>query len=474
MATTTPFGANDADHAVMASLVSGMRSDDAAVSAAQAQRVRRLAEAATFVAERTRGQAARVQDMAMRSIAAELACAMRVSDRTVLTQMNDALVMVEGFPATFAAWEAGRIGRPHALAVVEYGTSLPPEERAAFEAEAIPVCERETPGRSRPVLQLIAERLHPRTLDERHREAQEQRMVRVVPLGDGMADVIVTTTITLAHAIMDRLTRQATAINNARERARGAVAEAEKRRAGDGPDTRGAGDAGGGDEPTAGEIVASDHRTFDQIRADLVADMLLTSAPAADPTEGDGPGELGAIRAVVQVTVPVLTLMGTCDEPADLVGRSPIDPTTARRLAGGVSGWDRVLTHPITGAVLSVDRYRPTASMKRFLIGRDQRCRFPVCRMPAIWSDLDHTIDAARGGPTRDDNLGHECERHHTIKHATPWRVRQLPGGILEWTSPVGHVYTDLPPGADVPGATAASLRPHGVHFVPDGAPAPF
>jgi hypothetical protein len=468
MTSKTPFGADDADHAVMEALVSGIRADDAAVSAAQAQRVRRLADAAQFVADRTRGQAARVQDMAMRSLAAELACAMRVSDRTVLAQMNDALVLVEGFPGTFEAWQAGRIQRQHALAVVEYGTPLPPDGRAGFEAEAIPVCERETPGRARPILQLLAERLHPRTLDERHREAREGRMVRVIPLGDGMADVIVTTTITLAHAIMDRLTRQATSVKDARARARIAVAETLAASAASAND-------GGETEPTFTETVASDDRSFDQIRADLVTDMLLTSAPNADPTGEDGPGELGAIRAVVQVTIPVLTLMGRSEDPADLVGRSPIDPTTARQVAGGATGWDRILTHPITGAVLHVDRYRQPEPLKRFLRARDQRCRFPGCRMPAIWCDRDHTIDAAHGGPTRDTNLAHVCERHHLMKHATPWQVRQIPGGVLEWTSPVGHTYTDHPPGADTPGATAASLRPTtGVRFVPDGTPAPF
>ena len=95
--------------------------------------------------------------------------------------------------------------------------------------------------------------------------------------------------------------------------------------------------------------------------------------------------------------------------------------------------------------------------------------------MPAIWCDRDHTIDAARGGPTCDTNLAHVCERHHVMKHATPWQVRQLPGGILEWTSPVGHRYTDHPPGADMPGATAASLHPTTrVRFIPDETPAPF
>jgi len=32
------------------------------------------------------------------------------------------------------------------------------------------------------------------------------------------------------------------------------------------------------------------------------------------------------------------------------------------------------------------------------------------------------------------------------MKQFSPWRVRQLEGGLLEWTSPLGNVYIDHPP----------------------------
>ncbi|MFZ8477861.1 hypothetical protein ACO1MN_16505, partial [Staphylococcus aureus] len=49
----------------------------------------------------------------------------------------------------------------------------------------------------------------------------------------------------------------------------------------------------------------TDERTAAQLRADILADLLLTAAPDADPTRvDDGPGTLGAIRARVQVVVP--------------------------------------------------------------------------------------------------------------------------------------------------------------------------
>ncbi|NLA09303.1 MAG: HNH endonuclease [Microbacteriaceae bacterium] len=211
-----------------------------------------------------------------------------------------------------------------------------------------------------------------------------------------------------------------------------------------GPDT--------GPHDPSGEPI--DVRSIDEIRADILADLLLTGAPEGHTSGGDdhdmlggsgGLGALGAIRARVQVTVPVLSLIGRSDVPASLAGVGPIDAGTARELAGGSTGWDRVLTDPIAGSVLAVDRYTPSQQLKRTLRVRDVHCRFPGCRQSVDRSDIDHTIDYAHGGRTTLRNLAHLCRRHHTLKHATAWCVTQRPDGILEWTSPTGRVYPDVP-----------------------------
>ncbi|QEV99091.1 DUF222 domain-containing protein [Microbacterium caowuchunii] len=470
-----PFGTSDADAAVLAGLVSTSRQVLAQKNAGDAGEVRFLADAGAFALRQAGKNSVQAKEMALRSVAAEIAAAWHDSDRSVLARMNRAMTLIDHYPETMAAFEEGRILRQHVDLVVECGAPLDTEARALLDAAAVVQCEQNSPNRARPLLQMLAESLQPRTLTDRHRDAREHRRVRILPLEDGMAELIVTLPATLAHAILDRLTRQATAVKDVRERARVA--------AGSGAGAAGAGaeqESLGGveEELSPAEVLASDERTTDQIRADLLADMLLTTTPGADPyLPGDGNGGLGAIRAVVQVTVPVLTLLGRSDLPADLTGTSPIDPATARTLAGNSAGLDRILTHPITGAVLTTDRYQPTADLKRFLRGRDHRCRFPGCRMPAIRSDIDHTRDHAHGGPTDAGNLAHLCRGHHTLKHATPWRVRQLPAGILEWTSPAGHTYTDHPPGPALPGTTAASLVGTGrppVTFTPDGDPPPF
>lgn len=200
---------------------------------------------------------------------------------------------------------------------------------------------------------------------------------------------------------------------------------------------------------SAGSV--ADTRTLDQVRADVFADLLLAGAPAA---HGGGDG-LAAIAGHIQITVPVLSLLGVETDPAILAGYCPIDTGTARRLIANAPGWTRVLTDPMIGVPVVVDRYRPSKKQRRYLEARDEHCRFPGCRMPVRRCDLDHTVDAALGGPTSIGNLAHFCRRHHVVKHNTAWTVRQRGGGVLEWTSPTGRTYADRPPSA--------------VRFVPDG-----
>lgn len=143
----------------------------------------------------------------------------------------------------------------------------------------------------------------------------------------------------------------------------------------------------------------------------------------------------------------------------EFVGYGPVDAATARDLAGATKGWDRVRVDGATGAVLSVDRYRPSEELRRLLRGRDRTCRFPGCRVPANRCDLDHTVDAAKGGATSSDNLASLCRGRHTLKHHSYWTVEQEPGGVMRWTSPAGREHVDRPPGAVARPARSAVLR---------------
>ncbi|WP_377643738.1 HNH endonuclease signature motif containing protein [Oryzobacter terrae] len=98
--------------------------------------------------------------------------------------------------------------------------------------------------------------------------------------------------------------------------------------------------------------------------------------------------------------------------------------------------------HRETGAILDatvVNGYRPPDWLAALVRSRDGRCRFPGCSVAARFCDLDH----ARPWPigrTEAANLACLCRRHHRIKQRAGWRVRMLPGALMEWTDPTGRV----------------------------------
>lgn len=445
----------DAEDAVTSSLVEMFVQTRAAKAVLDAFEITTLAAAAALVEEQTSRVdrfSSRVANLPERTMVAELAAAARVSERTVRRQLADAADLTARFPDTVAALGAGRISRAHVMVIHEAGYGIDDAEaRAGFEQVAIERAATMTPGRLRPILQVLASRANPRTIDERHRAARGDRSVRVMDLPDGMGELTVTHSATIIRGIHDRLTQQAHAVIDARpganETAINAGAEGEV----------------SGEEP--------DTRSMDELRADILADLLLTGTPETC-VAGDG---LSAIRGTVQVTVPVLTLAGDRDsdgtDPAVLAGHGPIDTDTARVLAGGADGWERVMTCPVTGGILAVDRYRPSKHLKRFLRARDEHCRFPGCRMPVWRCDIDHTIDAAHGGETSAHNLEHLCQGHHTLKHESRWQVRQLGGGLLEWTSPTGRTYTETP---EPTLRFTAAEDPPPIQYTPDPNPPPF
>lgn len=124
---------------------------------------------------------------------------------------------------------------------------------------------------------------------------------------------------------------------------------------------------------------------------------------------------------------------------------SLIAPDTARRIAGRTPGWERLFIRERAGVIEHVDRYRPSSAQRRSLIGRDLTCRCPGCTTPARKADIDHTHDYARGGRTTLSNLACLCEAHHVMKHQSGWGMRQLSGGVIEWTSPTGRTYAHEP-----------------------------
>ncbi|MDQ2662397.1 MAG: HNH endonuclease [Actinomycetota bacterium] len=412
-------------------LVDGFEAGRRYRAAADAAEIRLLADAAAAVARPAHAspEQARRAELDRRALVADLAASTRTSEWTVTRLLSEATDLCARFTAGADALGRGEISRQHLTAIHDVGDPITDDSaRAEFVRIALDRARQLTPGRLTPVLRAVAERFLDRGLDERRIEATARRNVEVVDLPDNLASLILTNDATLIYGIRDRLTAQARSVIAAREPDTGAKGDAFRR--------TDAAEAGVvcGEEPC-------DTRTMDQLRADILTDTLLTAGPQ-DCVAGEG---LDAIRATVQVTVPVLTMTGASDEPCLLAGYGPIDSDTARALAAAAPGWERVMTSPVTGAVLAVDRYRPGPGLQRFLAARDEHCRFPGCRRPVRRCDIDHTVARVDGGPTRHDNLAHLCRRHHVLKSIDAWTVEQISPGVLVWTSPTGRRHTDRP-----------------------------
>jgi hypothetical protein len=210
------------------------------------------------------------------------------------------------------------------------------------------------PGRFRLKARAASERAQPEPPVERHRRRAQERRVWVDADRDGMAWVTAYLPAPAAYRAMAHLDAVALSL------------------------------FGHPDES----------RTLAQLKADAAGELLA--------------GVLGSSGAGVSVavTVPVLTLLGRGEEPGILEGFGPIDAGTARELAAHAPSFARILAHPLTGAVLDVDRstYRVPADLKRWLGVRDGGCRFPGCGRRTRNCDIDHTTDWAQGGTTSAGN----------------------------------------------------------------------
>lgn len=444
---TALLDATDAQMATLADLVDALQVAEATLSSMSAARDGLLAIAGRLAIDLAKqGNHPDRGDHSLRTVAAEIGAVQRVSDRTIERRMAAAELLVDQFPAVWAAQGAGRISPAHSRVIVDAGSGIEsPSDREKYSAVILPIAEAESPNRLRALARRVAERFAPTTVSERHRRARSQRRVWVTDGEDGMAALHTHAPAALVHGMFDRLSQMAHTLRDENLRAKRQAAR-------------------------DGSEFEPDDRTVDEIRADLLADLVLSGQPTGHDSED---GLLGAINARIEITVPVTTLMdddahaapdADAAPPAELDGRTPIDVDTARKMAGQTKGWDRVLTHPISGRVLAVDRYRPSRHLRRHLRARDQRCRFPTCGIVARKCDLDHNHAASTGGATCETNLASFCRRHHVLKHHSPWHVEQKPGGVVEWTSPTGRTYVDTPPAPNTVTFTVTE----------DAVPAPF
>ena len=341
---------------------------------------------------------------ARRTTISEVSLALRIPERSAETLIEESRMLVERLPLTMAGLSAGNFSYRHAKSIVAHAQTLSPELHAAFEAAVVPSAANLTFSKFDQKARKMRERMDAATITERHQRSLADRETSFEPALDGMGWLHLYTSAHIALGAYNRADDMARELNQ-----------------------------------SDGET-----RTLTQLRADVISDLLLDGAVGNRPEFG--------IRPSVVVTVPVLAMLGVTRKNGEsdlpiLEGYGPIDIETATKIAGAGSSWLRVLTHPETGAALSVgrDRYKVPAALRSFLQRRDGTCRKPGCNRPAVRCDIDHTEQWQHGGQTAHDNLAHLCQMHHDEKHHTKVTLRHLPNGDLEWTMPSGRTYLSEP-----------------------------
>jgi hypothetical protein len=76
---------------------------------------------------------------------------------------------------------------------------------------------------------------------------------------------------------------------------------------------------------------------------------------------------------------------------------------------------------------------------------RHATCTGPGCRRPAANCDFEHNIPYEAGGRTCLCNGNPKCRHDHRLKQDPRWKVEQLAGGDVRWTTPSGRQYTTEP-----------------------------
>ena len=195
------------------------------------------------------------------------------------------------------------------------------------------------------------------------------------------------------------------------------------------------------------------------------------AASGSAPCVGLQPWTLGperiAAQVVVNVHVPMATVLDLSREPGTLQGHGPVSAEHVRLLRP--QAFRKVLVDGATGKPLSVDdrstavmpdpkarreqlmamlvptvvrhadepQHDPSEHLARLVDVRDAHCCGPGCS--SCRTDRDH-LQPWPAGPTAESNLGRLSRRCHRAKHHG-WTLVRHGDGSSTWTSPLARTY---------------------------------
>lgn len=369
----------------------------------------------------------------------EVAGSCRIGQQTATVRQVEAQRVLACLPRLLAALESGAVFVPQARVVIAETGCAGPAACAAVDAVVAERGHLLAPAQLRRLVRATIAQVEAADRQaevDRLAQARAGRRVWVRPEADGMALIgaLVPAEAARAFALgLDRLARPA---------------------------------------------APGDDRTLDQRRADLLTELPLRAL-----------GLTGGPRIVLNVHVPMATVLDRSSAPGHLDGHGPLSAEHVRLLLPDAD-LCRVLVDATTGLPLDVDarvvpagrdvatsrqrllamlrpvvlrdrpepQYRPSAGLDRLVRVRDQVCSGPGCSQPASACDLDHLIPHPTG-PTSAGNLTAESRRCHRAKH-NGWTVTRHHDGAVTWVSPLGRRYHRPPPHSPPPAVGPPSTRP--------------
>jgi hypothetical protein len=180
---------------------------------------RELAAIAELTERRTRAEADGDSDYrtlpARESVAEELAAALTVTGNTAATLVHLAERLTGRLSDTGAALETGHLDLAKARVISDLTDQLPEPVARRVEAAALPKAPAQTTGQLRRAIKRILQRLAPEAIEEREREAVQQRRLEIWDTPSGTTDLgLCDLPAEDAHAIFNKISAAAHGIRH--------------------------------------------------------------------------------------------------------------------------------------------------------------------------------------------------------------------------------------------------------------------
>jgi hypothetical protein len=335
-----------------------------------------------------------------RYVGDEAALELRISRNAGANRVTTATALVHRLPGVLAAMDDGELDGYTASRLVDACQGLSDDK--AREVDELLAAKRAAgtlnltdPTSLRRVARRLAVRVDPDAVATRARKARCERRVQVIHGEDTMSTLLADLPAEIASAAYANVDKHARRLRD------------------------------NGDE-----------RNLDQLRADILGDLL-----CGHPADGSGTKP----AAMVFLHMPITTALTMTDHGCELAGYGPIPGPIAREImTNPKSVLRKVLVDPGTGKIegLGRTRRRPNQALRDLIAARDREC--PFCHRPAQACDLDHLNEWAKdGGGTDPENLGPKCEREHYLKDHPHWDLDFDPdSGEATLTTPAKRTFT--------------------------------